>query len=202
MLKRTQSRRTAARRSALVTAFLLLASLGHARARAQSPAAKEGDYKIGAGDELHIVVWRNEDLTMTIPVRPDGWISLPLVNDIEARGLTPMQLRTRLTDALDPYVSSPLVSVIVTRVGSFKVSILGNVRRPGRFDIEGAPTALDVIAMAGGPDEFANKDRIYLLRGGPEGFRRIDIDYSNTIKAESTAAVGVFVEPGDIIIVP
>jgi polysaccharide biosynthesis/export protein len=182
--------------------WLTLAGAGVGHAAPQTDGASEGSYKIGAGDELHIIVWRNEDLTVTIPVRPDGWISLPLVNDIEVAGMTPMQLRTKLTDKLQPFVSSPLVSVIVTRVGSFKVSILGNVRRPGRFDLEGAPTALDVIAIAGGPDEFANKDEIYLLRGGRDGFRRISVDYSATIKAQSTAGVNLFVEPGDIIIVP
>ena len=97
----------------------------------QNDPTAGGSYRIGAGDELHIVVWRNEDLTMTIPVRPDGWISLPLVNDLEVAGLTPMEVRARLTEKLSPFVSSPLVSVIVTRVGSFKVSVLGNVRRPG-----------------------------------------------------------------------
>jgi polysaccharide export outer membrane protein len=183
---------------AVVCTVFAIAGLAHGQDR----QASEGGYRIGAGDELHVVVWRNPDLTMTIPVRPDGWISLPLVNDLDVEGLTPMQLRKRLVEALEPHVSSPLVSVIVTRVGSFKVSILGNVRRPGRFDLEGAPTALDIIAMAGGPDEFANKNEIYLLRGSPSGFQRIDLDYSKTIKGESTAGVGVLVEPGDIIIVP
>jgi polysaccharide biosynthesis/export protein len=167
----------------------------------QSSPRQGGSYRIGAGDELHVVVWRNEELTMTVPVRPDGFISLPLVNDVEVAGLTAMQVRDALEVRYQEFVSSPLVSVIVTRVGSFKVSVIGNVRSPGRFDLEGQPTILDALATAGGPDEYARKDEIYVLRGRPNAFQRFPFKYSLALKSDGPD-VNFALEPGDIVIVP
>jgi len=160
-----------------------------------------GDYQIGPGDDLHIVVWRNEELTMTVPVRPDGWISLPLVNDVEVAGLTPMEVREKLTSQLAAHVSAPVVSVILARVGSNKASILGNVRRPGRYDLESQTTVLDALALAGGPDEFANKSEIFVLRGEGERYRQIPFDYAKAL-APNSEGFNVPLKPGDIVIVP
>ncbi len=161
----------------------------------------DGTYQIGAGDELQIVVWRNVELTMTVPVRPDGYISLPLVNDVKVAGLTPMKVREALTERVQEFVASPLVSVIVTRVGSFKVSVIGNLRNPGRFELEGQPTVLDALALAGGPDEFASKDDIYVLRGRPNESKRIPFRYTSAIKPDGPD-LNFALEPGDIVIVP
>lgn len=178
-------------------ATLLLAG----SASAQQEPLPRGDYQIGPGDDLHIVVWRNEELTMTVPVRPDGWISLPLVNDVKVAGLTPMEVRERLTSQLAAHVSAPLVSVIVARVGSNKASILGNVRRPGRYDLESQTTVLDALALAGGPDEFANKSEIYVLRGDGDRYRQIPFDYVKAL-APNSEGINVPLRPGDIVIVP
>lgn len=175
-----------------------LAVEGRAQAEEQLPW---GDYQIGPGDDLHIVVWRNEELTMTVPVRPDGWISLPLVNDVQVAGLTPMQVREKLTEELGTHVSAPLVSVIVARVGSNKASILGNVRRPGRYDLESRTSVLDALALAGGPDEFANKSEIFVLRSEGDRYRQIPFDYTKALVPNSEG-FNVLLKPGDIVIVP
>ena len=99
---------------------------------------------------LDIVVWRNPDLSMAVPVRPDGWITFPLADDVKAAGLTPGALQDEIARLLDPHVASPLVTVVVTTVGSFKVSVLGRVRAAGRFDLSGPASVLDGLALAGG----------------------------------------------------
>jgi len=181
--------------------WMVLALLASHAWSQQGVEARGGDYVIGPGDDLNIVVWRNEELTMNVPVRPDGWISLPLVDDVKVSGLTPMQVRDELVARFEEYITAPLVSVIVTRVGSFKVSILGNVRTPGRFDLEGRSTVLDVLALAGGPDEFADKDGIYVLRDRGGAFEKLEFDYGAAIVAEGDSA-HLWVRPGDIVIVP
>ncbi len=159
-----------------------------------------GDYRIGTGDVLDIVVWENEKLSRSVPVRPDGWISLPLVNDVRAAGLTPMELQAQLATRLTEYISSPVVSVIVTSVYGFKVSVLGEVRSPGRYAFDGPATVLDAIASAGGFNEYASKDDTYLLRPEQGGYDRIPIKYSQV--SREGAGVNVVLKPGDIVIVP
>lgn len=195
------SYRAQMRRRRRIVFWALAATLVALSASPQNDPRAQGSYRIGAGDELHVVVWRNEELTMTVPVRPDGWISLPLVNDVSVAGLTPTQVRDALMTRLQEFVSSPLVSVIVIRVGSFKVSVIGNVRSPGRFDFQGQPTVLDALALAGGPDEFASKEDIYVLRGHGTGSQRIPFKYSSAIKRDGPD-LNFELEPGDIVIVP
>ena len=160
-----------------------------------------GDYRIGAGDVLRIVVWKNPDLSFEVPVRPDGMVSLPLLNDVQAAGQSPMQLRDRLTGKLAKYVSTPEVSVIVLQVNSFKVSVLGKVRRPGRFELNGPTTVLDLIAMAGGFEEFASPEDMYVLRASGRSYERIPVKYSWAISAGGRP-VNVDLRPGDFIVVP
>src|SRR2546427_2193575 len=121
-------------------------------------------YLIGPEDILDVLVWKNADLSRTVPVRPDGKVSLPLVNDIQAAGLTPTQLREQLTKRLSEYVQSPEVSVIVREVHSVKVAVVGAVQMPGHYELRSPATVLDLIARAQGLTEFASKDRIEVLR--------------------------------------
>lgn len=169
--------------------------------QAQPSPPAQGDYRLGAGDVLSIVVWKNPDLTMTVPVRPDGWISMPLLNDVRAKGRTPMELQRDLTDRFSEYISDPVVSVIVNQVQSFKVSILGKVRGPSRYDLLGPTTVLDVLAMAGGPTEYADLNDMFLLRPDGETYHRIPVKYSSIVKP-SGKSENVLVQPGDIIVVP
>src|SRR5438046_1742699 len=122
------------------------------------------DYKIGPEDLLDISVWKNPELSRTVPVRPDGKVSLPLVNDIQAAGLTPTDLREQLTQKLSEYIPSPEVAVIVREVHSVKVAVVGSVKTPGRYELKSPATVLELIALAQGLTDFASRDRIVILR--------------------------------------
>ena len=158
-------------------------------------SADQSEYRIGVDDVLDIAVWNYSELGRTVPVRPDGKISLPLVNDINAAGLTPMELRDVLTEKIATYVQKPDVSVVVREIRSLKISVIGNVRTPGRYDLRGPSTVLDALALAEGVNEFAARRRITILRQQ----QRIRFDYDAAVRKGDN---NIFVQPGDIIIVP
>ena len=136
------------------------ATIGYAQTESPSPSERcPGDYLIGPEDVLDIAVWNSPELSRAVPVRPDGRISLPLVNDVQAAGLTPMQLRERLSQVLATYVAAPIVAVIVREIHSFKVSVIGEVKTPGRYELKSRATVVEVIAMAGGPTDYAMRGR-------------------------------------------
>jgi polysaccharide export outer membrane protein len=145
-------------------------------------------------------VWKTPELSRTVPVRPDGKVSLPLVNDIHAAGLTPTALREELTKRLSEYVPSPEVAVIVREVHSAKVSVMGAVRTPGRYDVRSPATVLELIALAQGFTDFASRDRIVVLRQNGDTPTRIPFNYRKI--ADGTEQENFFVQPGDIIVVP
>jgi polysaccharide biosynthesis/export protein len=162
-------------------------------------AALAGEYVIGSEDRLYIGVWKNESLSREVPVRPDGMISLPLLNDVKAAGLTPMQLRGTLIQRLSEYMPAPEVSVIVQEVRSPKVSVLGEVAHPGRFDLQGRTTVMDLLALAGGLTEFASRTRIVILRGEGRHASRMRFDYDKAM--HDGAQENFELRPGDIILV-
>jgi polysaccharide export outer membrane protein len=174
----------------------------------QSPAAGEGcpaAYVIGAEDVLDIAVWDNPTLTRTVPVRPDGKISLPLLNDIHAAGLTPMDLRDRLTTAFKEYIPAPSIAVLVREVHSFKVTVIGHVKTAGRYEIKDRATVLDVLALAGGLTDYAARGRVVVLRNDGATPRQIPFPYDRLTskKASAESAQANFcVHPGDVIVVP
>ncbi|HZM94916.1 MAG TPA: polysaccharide biosynthesis/export family protein [Vicinamibacterales bacterium] len=161
------------------------------------------DYVIGPSDVIEIAVWNNDAVSRTVPVRPDGKISLQLVNDVQAAGMTPMQLRDALTKALTAYVQNPEVSVIVREVHSFKVSVMGEVKEPGRYDLTGRVTVLDVLAMAKGLTQYADKNKIAILRREQSGATRsIPVDYQRLVSNDSINGRDNFlVQPDDIVVV-
>lgn len=163
------------------------------------PAAPAGDYRIGPEDVLSIGVWKNEALSRDVPVRPDGMISLPLLNDVRAAGLTPMELRDVLMRRLADYMPGPEVSVIVKEIRSPKVSILGEVAHPGRYDLRGRTTVLDLLALAGGFTEFASRSRIVVLRAEGPGPGRVRFDYDKAM--QDGARANFELRPGDIVLV-
>ena len=171
-----------------------------ASAREARVVADDRDYKIGPEDVLDISVWKNPELSRTVPVRPDGKISLPLVNDIQAAGLSPSRLREELTRRLSEYVPSPEVAVIVREVHSAKVAVVGAVRTPGRYDVRSPATVLELIALAQGFTDFAARDRIVVLRRAGRGTTRIPFNYRSI--ADGSEQDNFFVQPGDIIVVP
>jgi len=162
-----------------------------------TPAA---DFLIGPEDVLDIAVWNNPAMSRTTPVRPDGMISLPLLNDIQAAGLTPMQLRNNIATKLTEYVPNPEVSVIVREVNHFKISVLGEVKKPGRYDFKGHATVLDAIATAGGLSDFAARSKITILRNENGVSKRIPVNYNKIVSAADQGDVPL--RPGDIVLVP
>jgi len=177
------------------------ASAGHAQPSPRREQALVESYRIGPEDTLLISVWKNEAMSRTVPVRPDGMVTLPLVNDVRAAGLTPMELRDLLTTRLADYIPNPEVSVIVTEVHSFKVSVMGEVVRPARYELKAATTVLDVLALAGGFTQFAARQRIVVLRPSGTTVTRIPFNYNKVIDGEADQA-NFYLQPGDIILVP
>ena len=159
------------------------------------------EYRIGPEDVLNISVWNNTAISRTVPVRPDGKISLPLVNDVHAAGLTPNQLRMVLTKKLAEYVPSPEVSVIVEEVHSFKVSVIGEVKKTGRHELKGGATVLDVLAMGEGFGDFASRGRIVVLRPEGKTMRQIPFNYNKVVSSDGVLE-NFLLQPGDIIVVP
>ncbi len=159
------------------------------------------DYRIGPEDVLMISVWKNEPMSRTVPVRPDGMISLPLLNDVLAAGLTPMQLREALLKKFAEYEPNPEISVIVQEVRSVKVSVIGEVARPGRFDLKSRTTVLDILAQAGGLKEFASRARIVILRVQGASMKRIPFNYNKVVAADGEQE-NVILQPGDVVVVP
>ena len=158
------------------------------------------DYQIGPEDVLDIAVWNNPAMSRTTPVRPDGMISLPLLNDIQAAGLTPMQLRNNIATKLTEYLPNPEVSVIVREVNHFKISVLGEVKKPGRYDFKGQATVLEAIATAGGLSDFAARSKITILRNENGASKRIPVNYNKIVSAAEHGDVRL--RPGDIVLVP
>jgi len=160
-------------------------------------------YRLGSGDVLQISVWNDKDLQRTLTIRPDGMISFPLLNDIPAAGLTAMQLQNKLTSGLQQYITNPQVSVVVQTVNSFTVSVLGEVQKPGRYEMQsGKATVLDALAMAGGLTPYANHSDIHLLRDRASGkAQQIPFHYGKAVSMKPGNS-DFCVNPGDIIIVP
>jgi len=169
--------------------------------RSASAVDMSKEYLIGPEDVLDITVWKNcPDLCRTVPVRPDGKMSLPLVNDVQAAGLTPMDLRQHLTEQLAEYLPSPEVSVIVREVHNFKVAVVGSVKMPGDYEIKSQATVLELIARAQGLTEFANRDKVVVLRQNGTKTERIKFNYRKV--AEGDDQDNFYVRAGDIIVVP
>ncbi len=197
-----QSRRHLA---GILSAFLLaspaLAQAPPKPAVGATERAEDGDYRIGPEDVLQIIVWKNDTLSRTVSVRPDGKISLPLLDDVQAAGRTTRDLRDLLTKKLADYVAAPEVSVIVTDVRSMKVSVIGEVPKPGRYELKSKTTVLDILAVAGGFSQFASRTRIVILRPDGDKMRRIPFNYNKVITSGGEDE-NFYLQPGDIVVVP
>jgi polysaccharide export outer membrane protein len=166
------------------------------------PPDTPSEYQIGPEDVLSVIVWKNADLTQTVSVRPDGRISLPLVNDVLVSHLTANQLRDVLTKKYAAYVNDPEVSVVVKEINSIKVSVLGMVKTPGRLALKTRTTVLDALAMAGGLVDFAKRDRIVVFRMKPDGsYTPMGFDYTRVV-SDYDAKANFLLQSGDIVVVP
>lgn len=167
-----------------------------------APSGAPSDYVIGPEDVLQVSVWKNDTLSRVVPVRPDGKISLPLLNDVQAAGLTAMQLRDKIATALGEFMPNPEVSVIVNEVRSMRVSVLGEVQKPGVLQLRSSTTILEAIAMAGGFGTFASPSKITVFRRDPNGHtEKIRFNYNKAL-SNTSDETNITLKSGDVIVVP
>lgn len=158
------------------------------------------EYVIGPEDVLHVAVWKEGDLTATLPVRPDGKISLPLLNDVQAAGMTPMQLADSITEKLKKYVASPRVTVVVTQINSKRIYMTGEVGHTGAMPMLPNMTVLQALSSAG-LTQFANTKKIYVLRTQNGKQEKLPVDYRKLLKGQQMDR-NYLLLPGDTIVVP
>jgi polysaccharide export outer membrane protein len=169
-----------------------------------APASKPHDdsFVFGANDVLAINVWKEPDVSRSVPVRSDGKISLPLAGELQAAGLTPLKLEHDIASKLQSYISEPEVTVIVQQINSQKFNILGMVNRPGSYSLSNSSTVLDAIAVAGGFRDFAKQKSIYVLRQNANGTKsRMPFNYKDVVKGKNSEE-NVKLQPNDTIVVP
>jgi len=159
------------------------------------------DYVIGVDDALEVVFWRDKDMSATVTVRPDGKISLPLLNDVHAAGITPEQLRINITETASKLVEAPVVTIVVKAINSRKVFITGMVGKPGPYPLLDTITVLQLISMAGGLNEYAAADKIRIVR--VENGKSVAHTFNyNEIAEGKKLTQNIALKPGDTVIVP
>jgi polysaccharide export outer membrane protein len=169
---------------------------------AASTPLRGASFVIGNDDVLVIHVWKEPDVSRTLPVRSDGRISLPLVGEVQAAGQTPLQLERQIAGKLEKYITDPQVTVIVQEINSEKFNILGQVAKPGAYSLTRVTTVLDAVAGAGGFRDFAKQKAIYILRQTPGGGElRIPFNYKDVIKGKNPEQ-NIRLEPRDTVVVP
>jgi polysaccharide export outer membrane protein len=159
-------------------------------------------YSIGMGDVLEISVWKNPELSATVPVRPDGRISVPLLGDVKAAGMTPLALKQTLTDGYKEYVTAPGVSVVVKEIHSRKIYVTGEVAHPGTFDLEPRTKLMQALALAGGLTPYA-KGSVVVLRDARDGRqeKRFEVELKAIIRGKRPQD-NLLLQPGDTLVVP
>jgi polysaccharide biosynthesis/export protein len=213
---RITSLRKALTLTTLLTSAVLVGSLqgqnykpaapatGDANSTTASNSLKPHDdsFQIGSDDVLAINVWKEPEISRSVPVRSDGKVSLPLVGEVQASGRTPKQLETEIAKKLTNYISEPEVTVIVQQIKSQRFNILGQVTKPGTYPLSNPTTVLDAIALAGGFRDFAKKKSIYVLRQTADGSStRLPFNYKDVIKGKD-AQQNIRLEPRDTVYVP
>jgi len=167
-----------------------------------SPEAKAtADYVIGADDVLDVSVWKEQELTRSLQVRPDGKISMPLLNDIQAAGLTANQLSQSITEKLKKYLTAPQVTVMLTQINSQRVYVIGEVTRPGAYSVLPGMTILQAISRAGGLTQFANGKKIFLMRNENHIQAKYPFSYKDVLDGRR-AEENLTVKAGDTVVVP
>jgi polysaccharide biosynthesis/export protein len=163
--------------------------------------SEERSYTIGPDDLLHIVVWKNDSLSKEVRVRPDGKITLPLINDVQAAGMTPSVLRDVIAKRLEKFIEISGVTVMVKEINSSKVSVLGQVKKPGIYPLRGDLTVLEAIALAEGFNEFASTDRMVIIRKNGKETNWIKVRYTDMIQGR-VSVDHLFLAAGDTLVVP
>ena len=204
---------------AVLIALAMLPALGLAQSAPEQPAPEKPagptavtrtgppqpvgqvgpDYRLVPGDKLRVEVYKDAQLSQSLQVRPDGKVTLPLIGDVMASGLTPIELRDQIANALREYVTNPVVTVIVVETVAPTVFVMGEVNNPGSIPLNQPITVLQALAMAGGFKDFANVKNIRVLRRTSRGVQTIGFNYKSAIKGEGSPVV---LQPGDTVVVP
>ncbi len=163
-----------------------------------APALSE-EYRMGAGDKLRIEVYKDAQLSQSAQVRPDGKVTLPLVGDLTAAGLTPIELRDVITAKLREYVTNPTVTVIVVEATAATAYVMGEVNHPGAVNLQAPITIMQALALAGGLKDFADAKNIRVLRRGPSGEQTLTFNYKEAMKS---VRAPMYLRPGDTVVVP
>src|SRR5687767_13757907 len=170
--------------NALLTLLLLSSTAFAADSRTTTPPAPEAAFRLGPEDVIDVFVWKEPDLSITAVIRPDGKISLPLSNELQASGKTALELQQEIQERLRKYLEAPVVNVMVRQINSLKISVLGEVRRPDVYKIRNTVTVLDALAMAGGFTDLAHRDRVFVLRRTPEGPQRVQVNVKDSVRSD------------------
>ena len=157
------------------------------------------EYRMGAGDKLRIEVYKDPQLSQSAQVRPDGKVTLPLVGDMMASGLTPIELRDAITSSLKEYITNPTVTVIVVEATPATAYVMGEVNHPGAVNLQVPLTIMQALALAGGLKDFADAKNIRILRKGPSDVQTITFNYKEALKS---ARAPLYLRPGDTVVVP
>lgn len=174
---------------------MLAAGCSHHAVKEDDQVAQMSEFRMSREDVIEVSVWKEPELSRTVPVRPDGKITLPLLGDVQAEGLKPAELEANVAKSLTPYVRDPRVTVIVHDVNGAKVFVTGMVQHAGSFPLRSNMNVLQALAMAGGLAEFADRGDIKVLHA--DG-RRVEVDYDSLVSGESKVTLG----PGDTVVVP
>ena len=172
-----------------------------ATAQTQANATADASYRIGPQDVLRIDVWKETEISRSVPVRPDGKISLPLLNDMQAAGLTAMELANNITEGLKKFINNPQVTVSVTEINSRRVYVTGEVTRPGAFPLLPNMTVLQALTSAGGFTQFARIKNIYVLRSEDGKQVKHSFNYKDVVNGKRPED-NIVLQPGDTIVVP
>lgn len=186
------------KRVAAAVVFLSLSACAHST-RVASKGEARHEYVVGREDVLDISVWRDADLSRTVPVRPDGKISLPLLGELDVAGKTTNQIAQEIKAGLNGYVQDPKVVVILREVNSPRFFVIGEVTKPGGYPLRGRMTVLQALSIAGGFNEWADKGAIVVMRDGNE---RVEVDYAALVKPDGEKEKNFPLNPGDTIYVP
>jgi polysaccharide export outer membrane protein len=185
---------------AMSAGLLLAGDLLAAEPPAEAAGRGADEFLIGVEDSLRVVVWGEAELSVTVAVRPDGRITVPLVNDLEVVGLTPMEVRDLIAERLGKFIRDPNVTVIVDEINSFRVYFLGEVNTQGALNFAKPPSLLQAIAAAGGLTEFS-KSEIVLVRVQGDAEQRFTVNYKHLIAGDPRQP-NLYLQPGDTLIFP
>ena len=185
----------------LIFDSLLLSFSGYCANGNQAAAVETGNYYLGPEDELEISIWNEDNLTKKVLVRPDGRFSFPLAGEIQASGMTPSQVRQEIESKISKYIPDPVVTIMVTKVSSYKIYVIGQVKKAGIFEVGRFVDVIQALAMAGGLTPFASEDNIKILRTIKGKHHVINFKYSEIKKGRNLGQL-IGLQSGDVIVVP